>query len=298
MSYVGANIYYWGKQEQRRLLLEGVGPWALEARSRGLVHGLWYCQFDARSPHLFVLFSAAPETRPALEIYLHAEIEKFLLSQPSGAWLSTEELEQRHQQCRGKSLCAADKEEGLANNNSFVIFEHPQDAYPLRLSSGMAAAREFWNGMDRLTLWALHQLQEGNGEKAAIRWLAAVDQSLRRQGVRNPAYWAFHAGTLIPSLRSRLETARGEVEAALQHVITKQNRELFSAIWDQIRDGWEIGFDVDGFTQIILAEDGREQDLRFHVLREVNHTLLQQLGQAVRLHVPIVLFAWQSNLVF
>jgi hypothetical protein len=296
MSYVGANIYYWGKQEQRQLLLEGVRPWALEARNRGLSSSLWYCHFDARSPHLFVLLGAAPESQMSLTSYLQAEIASFLFSRPSTATISREDLEQRHKECRGKSLCAADREEGLVDNNSFFVFDHEPGAYPSWLSDGMAAKREFWNSMDRLTFWALRQLEEGNGAKAAIRWLAGVDQAMRRQGVRNADYWALHAGTLIPSIRQRLETSPKGVEADLQHVITKQNFELFSAAWKQIKNGWEIGFDVDSLVQMVLAKDGREPELCFQVLREVNHTLLQQLGQAVRFHIPIILFAWQINL--
>jgi len=296
MSYVGANIYYWGKQEQRQLLLEGVRAWALEARNRGLSNSLWYCHFDARSPHVFVLFGAGPETRAALKSYLQTEIGMFLLSRPSTAVLSAEELERRHEECRGKSLCAADREEGLVDNNSYFVFDHEPGAYPMWLSDGMAGKREFWNSMDRLTFWALQQLHEGNGEKAAIRWLAAVDQAMHRLGVRNSDYWAFHAGTLIPSLRQRLETCPEEVEAKLPQVLTKQNRELFSGVWNQIKDGGGIGFDVDSFVQLVLAKDGRKPELCFQVLREANHTLLQQLGQAVKLHIPIILFAWQINL--
>jgi hypothetical protein len=296
MTHLGACVYYWGDQEQNRLLLDGVRPWALEARRCGLAERLWYCRFDARGPHVFALFATAAESRAALGAFLSSHIQGFLSNSPSAAVLSPDELQRRHEDCRGKALCAEHREPGFAPNNSFSLFDHDPSGYPLQLSAAMRAADEFWWRTGELTLWTLDQLEGGRGQAAAVRWLAAMHAALQRRRLPAEEYWRMHASTLIPSLAARLEA---EGQAALDSVtraIGERNREAFSRIWNDPGAEGRLGFDVDGIVGPVVADDGRAVRERFDVLREVNHCVLSQLGHKVRLHIPMVLFAWQRSL--
>jgi hypothetical protein len=295
MVYVGVNIYYWGTVEQQQFILAALRPCALEARTRNWAYHFWYCRFDARGPHIFAVFAIEEEDRNRLESFLNKQIQAFFAQSPSQANLSVEELQRRHEACRGKTLCSVDGREGLAENNSFQVF-HPQpDDYPLWLSSGMTTADQFWLRLDALVFWSFQYLEQG-GLRAAVRWLAAVDNSLKCAGFPAERYWRFHASTLLPSLPDNIhgKTAQ-QIITVIQNALTMKHRTVFSRLWDH---GGQLSqdFDMDALMQCILAADGRTLDWRFRVLREVNHTLLGQLGHRVSLHIPMILYAWQRNL--
>jgi hypothetical protein len=297
MICLGANIYYWGRTEQNDLLLRGVRPWAIEARSRDLAQRLWYCRFDARGPHLFVLLTASNrEALDELRRLLESHIREFLLHSPSTAELTVEEIERRHRECRGKALCHADRMEHLAANNSFEIFEHEPDEYPLWLSSGMAAAESFWNRLDEITFWTFRYLDNGSAT-TAIRWLAMIDHSLQQRALPREFYWRYHASTLIPALDQRLEgQSREEVKSMLQQTLAEKHTGIFSRVWFQEGTDAGLDIDVDGVVEPVVADDGRTLERRFGVLREVNHMVLGQLGQPVNVQIPMVLYAWQRSL--
>jgi hypothetical protein len=296
MAYMGANIYYWGAGEQRTLLLNGVRRWALEARSRALADRFLYCRFDARGPHVTALFTGAAEAQASLREFLDVQIRSFLLEFPSSAAVAPEEIERRHLECRGKSLCVADREDGLAPNNSFVLFQHTPRDYPFWLGSGMASADEFWQRLDRLTFWTLEQLEGPGLQAKAIRWLAAVDRSLQRGGLPAESYWRLHATTLLPSLRERLKTEEEEVKSSLRRAVGDRNCEVFSKIWNELSSGGDHEFDVDGIVDLIAADRDRTLEQRLSLLREVNHLVLGQLSQTVNFQIPMVLYAWHCSL--
>ena len=295
MVYLGANIYYWGNKEQTRLLLNGVRPWNTRAREAGLIQRFWYCRYDARGPHLFILFATQPESQADLQTFLEAEVESFLRSNPSTEFLSREELEKRHRDCRGRTMSVADSGQLLADNNSFVVFSHQDSAYPLHLSAGMTAAEEFWNRLDVLASWALEQL-ETDTTRTAVRWFAAVDHSLRRAGLSPQEYWRFHACTLLLPLKQRLQTDEAAVLAALPRTIGENNRTLFAHTWREMNNGCNLGFDVGSLVRLIVNDEARSLERRFATLREINHVLMGQLGQWTKFEIPIVLHAWQQNL--
>jgi len=295
LVYIGANIYYWGKAEQRRLLLEGMRQWALDACLQGLADRFWYCPFDKRGPHLFVLFGTRSKAQDGTHDFLLGRISRYLAESPSRTIISLEEIQRRDSECRGKTLCAPDRIPGFATNNSFVLFLHAARDYPMSLSSGMAAEDDFWRRISDLTLWLLGELEHGNG-KAAIRWLVAVSRSIERCGIEAADYWRFHVKCLLPKLRID-DAARRDIQETLSHTIGKHNDQVFSATWTEASTSEANVFDSDRLVQIALADDGRSLQQRFQLLRNVNHVALSQLGHTVHLHLPMVLFAWQRSLV-
>lgn len=295
MDHLGVNIYYWGAAEQRRLLLGVLRPCALDARRQGITRRFWYCCFDARGPHIFALFTTAGE-QARLRDLLERRLQAFLQETPSRAALGLGELERRHAECRGKTLSAADRGDDLAANNSYVFFSQPGGGYPLWMDSGMSAADEFWRQLDDLTFWTLEHLERGSHPAMAIHWLAAVDHALHRLGQPAEAYWRFHAETLLPALSERLAIHGDEVLVSLPGVLSERNHWSFSKAWNEEGE-FSLGFDVDRMIEVVMRDDGRSLRQRLRVLREVNHGTLGQLHQPVRFHVPLVLYAWQRNLV-
>ena len=296
MSHLGINIYYWGTSEQRHLLLEGVRPWAVEAREKGLAESFWHCRFDARGPHIFALFKTSATARDRLQELLSQRLSTFLERSPSRAILAADELERRHAECRGKALCRVDGADGIAANNTFVLFDHEADGYPLWLDRGMAQAGAFWRQLDALSFWTLARLEQGEASAASVRWLAAVGGGLSRRGLPAAEYWRLHATTLIPSLAGRWETEPDALLASLAGAVSERNRLNFARIWDRAGAAAGEGFDIDPLIEAVTADDGRTLEQRFRVLREVNHTTLAQLEQPVALHIPMVLYAWQQSL--
>jgi hypothetical protein len=289
MLHVGINVYFWGDAEQRRLVLDGVRRWALEARAQGLSDAFWFCRFDARGPHVFALFATTAENRERLRAFLGARAEAFLRDAPSTVELGEGELRERFAQCRGKVLCAADAGSDLAPNNSFVLFDQEPHRYPLWMGAGMADPGELWRAADAVALWALERVEEGSGQRAAMRWIAAVDHALQRLAVPAEEYWRMHAATLIPALAARLETEEHEVLASLPAAVGERNGQVFTAAWSDPVPGI-----ADHAVELVMTQSPAAQ--RFAVLRELNHTVLNQLGQPVRVHIPLVLHAWRCNL--
>lgn len=295
MVYQGANIYCWGNAEQTRLLLNGVKPWTVRARQQGWASRFWYSRFDARGPHVFLLWGTTPESLPALRSSLQREIEAFLRQCPSTEVLSAEQIERRHRECRGNTMSVADREPGLASNNSFVLFTHDPGDYPLHLSTGMADAPQFWKRIDDLSCWVLEQLQDDTAI-TAVRWVAAVDRSLARTPVSAESYWRFHASTLVLPLRERLQTNEAEVLKSLPRIISPDNQRLFANLWNQSINGNSLGFDVEGLVRLILCDQTRPLDSRFQTLRAVIHTVIMgQLGLWTKFEIPIILYAWNRN---
>jgi hypothetical protein len=293
MLHVGINVYFQGDAEQRRLLLDGVRAWALAARAGGLSDAFWFCSFDARGPHVFAIFATTAEKREALLALLEERASAFLRESPSTAALPDEEVLRRHEECRGKALCSADEEEGIAENNTFRLFDHAPDRYPLWVASGLADPAAYWREVDRIAFWALERREEGSGTAAAVRWLAAVDRALDRLGVPADEYWRRHASTLIPALAERLQSEEDEVLASLPGAVGERNLRAFESLWGESPAHDALAGPA---VEMLLGDAGRSQARRLGLLRELNHNVLSQLGQPVRAHIPLVLFAWQRKL--
>jgi hypothetical protein len=293
MTYVGFNIYYWGQKEQQHLLKNGLALWVDEAGQRGLLQRLWYCPFDARSPHVFAIFSVPDAGRDALKCFLHDRIRQFIDRTPSRADLPEQEAAERHRRCRGVTMNSADRQPGPALNNSFTIFEHGTGDYPFWLNNRVANPAEFWEHLHLVSSWCL-QRAGGDVSRAAIQWLAAVDRSLARHEVPRADFWRYHAGSLLLGLEESLKKQQTPVADFLQRAVSEKNRQVFSASWSEIEN--DPPLDVEALIRLVFSQPGSTFHQNFAVLRSINHFTLLQLGQIVLHEIPIVLYAWQRNL--
>jgi hypothetical protein len=294
--HLGANVYTWGEDAQDRLLVDCLGTAADELRSRGLLELFWYDRFDARGPHLFALFTVPTHAAESARALLADRIEDHLRKFPSTLFLSREEVETRHAECRGKALAAVDRQPGLVENNTYCLFEQPPHGYPFRVSQGLAGEAELWGFWDDLVHWVLQQIRnrpENSHSGTAVRWFAQLDQAVASTGEAT-SFWRYYATTLLPPLTGRLATEEEEVLRALPTWVGDKNRKAFSRIWDSSIRSLLLWPHFAQLVTLATREEG-EASLRWNILREVVHCTLKQLGVPVSLHVPLVLFAWERG---
>lgn len=290
MEHLVCNVHYWGRRPTNRLLAECLAPAVRELRGAGLVRRFSFQRFDARGPHLFVLLGTAPGQGDELRRLLGARLEAWMAAHPSTEPLTEDELRTRHEQCRGKRLCALDADPGFAANNIVRWAPHPPDGYPLDLTAGVVERDALWALLSELAEWSLGRLDDGAG--AAVRWIAGVDAELRRVDGMAEDYWRFHARTLLTGLHERLARDEAGVMEALGRGVGARNRETFDGSWRAVQAGGAVWGGMRELLRAVLAADGRMMEQRLGLLREINHSLLSQLGQPVAAHVPLVLYAW------
>lgn len=286
MTALALNVYLWGKAAQNELLTGFVAPEIRALRDQGRVRRFWSTRFDSRGPHVMLVLTT-PGSARELESYLGGRLDAWLAGHPSTETLSPGELEKRHEECRGKELCAADREAGMAPDNSYRFAPHPAHGYPF---AGASGADEFWELASEHGLWLLDRLREGAGTALAVRWIADVDGALRRLGADAAASWRYHATTLLRPLAERLRTEEPAVLAALPGSVGERNRQAFARVWDSARA--PVWGPTERLVELALEADGGG----YRFLREINHCALKTLDQPVLLHVPLVLYAWQRNL--
>lgn len=290
MSYIGANIYYWGTQDQRRLMQDGLGSWVREVRESGAIKHFWYCPFDVRSPHVFALFRTRTGHADSFKRRLQEHIESYLKNMPSRTELSSVEIDTRHRECR-ITMNSADRLPGSSPNNSFELFEHAPDDYPFQMGRQLNHPEELWDRWDKTSVWALRYAAE-NGTRTAISWLASVDRALTKHGMVAKEYWRYHAFTLLPGLKQQFLSEPARVEAWLNEAVTPRNKSSFTKIWS-IAGLPDV--DIDGLVHFVAVQPGLTKDEKFYLLRQINHVTILQLGQIVRLEIPIVLYAWHRT---
>jgi len=283
------NIYCWGKAAQNELLTGFVAPEIRALREAGRVRRFWSTRFDSRGPHVMLVLTTPGSTRE-LEAHLGERLDAWLAEHPSTETLSPGELATRHEECRGKELCAPDHEPGIAPNNSYRFAPHSPHAYPF---GGSPGADEFWELASEHGLWLMDRLREGAGTGLAVRWIADVDGALLRLGADAAASWRYHATTLLRPLAERLRTEEPAVLAALPGSVGERNREAFARVWDGARGAAPAWGPTARLVELALRADAGG----FQLLREINHCALKTLDQPVLLHVPLVLYAWQRNLL-
>lgn len=292
--HLGANIYYWGFAEQKHLLTQGVQDWARDLRTEGLADGFWYSIYDARGPHIYVSFTTSSGRASQVRGYLEHSISHFLINTPSTAIISETELTERHQACRGRALCTGDHAPGLAENNSFLVFDQKGDEYPFFLGKDAAEPPSFWSKLDRLAFWTLESLS-ANPQRAAIRWIAAVDHAIRDLEMKAADYWHYHVTTLLLGLESKFPSASAGARQWLEQSVGEKNRSTFGAHWERI-SSQELEFDLKEFVRIILKNPKGSLQDHYSTLRQINHSMLGRLGVYTKLEVPLVLYAWLQNL--
>jgi hypothetical protein len=296
MKHTGCNVYFWGEREQDRLLAECLGPAAEELRGQGLADRFWYDRFDARGPHVFALFSGPDEAAPEAYRRLAARLDAYLAERPSSVIFGNE-LVDRDVETRGKQLCSADALPGLAANNTYVLFEQAEHAYPFAFAAGLQRAAELWRLLDDLARAAVRQLASQPGTVPtglAVRWIAGLDRELHRAGMAGE-YWRYHVTTLLLGLEERLATGEGEGLDSVPRLIGSRNWETFSRIWAEAPVRPLLWPHLPSLVDLALAEDGRPLPRRLALLREAVHCFLKQLGMPVSRHIPLVLFAWHRT---
>jgi hypothetical protein len=296
MQHVGANIYCWGAAEQDRLLQDGVRSWVTEATTQRLADRFWYCRYDARGPHLFLQFATSAQRLEALSQFLKLKIGNYLAHSSNSVELTREELEKRHHACRGRTMSIADREQGLAENNSFVLFPHAANAYPWSLADGISENESFFQYLSDLSIWAIEQI-DGSSMETSIRWLAAVDRALLRCCPEPQAYWHYHAATLLAPEEQNWRSWAARIEPRIPSTLSENNRRIFSSIWNGYALETALTFDVMGLVSLIFERGDAGFERRLRLLREINHSLLGQLGLLCKFEIPMVMYAWMRNIV-
>lgn len=288
--HLGCNIYFWGEREQDRLLALAVKPLAD-------VEGLRFLcfRFDARGPHVTLLFRAIPGADGEAKARIAAAIEGYLSHAPSAAWPSAGELEARHTTCRGKALCSADREPGLAPNNSLVFFGHTERDYPFHLATDVAELDRdaLWRLREEVVLWALGQLAasaRGQVTAAAVRWIAAIDRAVRAAGEPSSPCWRYMAAQVLLGLSSGVEEP---TTAKLFSSVGEKNCQALSRLWRESESS--ANDDLQRLVRVIVADDGRPLERRHALLRDLVHTTLLLLGLQVQQQAPLLLFAWAKS---
>jgi hypothetical protein len=267
--------------------------WAFEARRTFLSHRFWYTRFDARGPHIFALFSTNPEHELALRAFLSKETDAFFRECREDQASENTDLYQRHRDCRGKVLCTADSEPGLAANNSAVFFRQEPDGYPFCLWSIVSNADRLWAELDALAFWSLSRVEQKNGAEDAIAWMAAVDRSLEQAGLPARDYWKYHAQSLI-RFGEGPAVGRERRRATLQTAIGARNLRIFSSLWGMSNET-ALKFSARRVVELVASASGSNCPA-WRTLREITHTLFGQLNHPVNVQIPMVLFAWQRSL--
>lgn len=294
MEHLACNVYCWGARASERLLAECLAPAVRALRASGLAERFWFQRFDARGPHLFVLLGTAPGRADALREALGARLRAWMDANPSTETLPDDDLRVRHANCRGKCLCAVDAEPGFAPNNTVRWARQPPGGYPFNTAEGLARPDPFWDLASDLCEWSLSRLGDGTG--AAIRWTAAVDAELRRAHPDAADAWRYYACTLLLGLDERLARDEAAVLDALPGIVGARNAAVFARVWDAVEGGEVVWEPLPELLRMVFADDGRTMEQRMGLLREVNHTVLAQLGLMVTSKLPLILFAWMRGL--
>ena len=303
-SILGLVVYYWGWQEQNRLLAEWLQPFAKGLKTEGRLPWLWFDRFDARGPHLFGLFDIPSPDQPAVRRRLSDQLRRYLQKKPSEILLDTEELEEHHRGCAGKSLCIIDQESGLAENNTFRIFDHDLDRYPFSIARAAShgvgpAGDELWDGVGALTSWSLGVLFERGGKRAhgaALRLLAAVDRELGPDPAHAAAFWRYHSATFLHFLRDEKFDDAETTLRDLPRLIGEKNLRNLGGFWPELRKREDPFPELSQLVRLAQERVDVERRPPFALLREVLHWALKQIGLPVQLHPPLLLLAWYANL--
>lgn len=294
LQYFALNVYQWASDAQDRLLRECLGPAVRAVSAGGLIRRFWIYRFDARGPHVGVIFGVVPEAGVEACAGLSAHLDSYLAGAPCTAAPSLQELEERHVQCRGAVLCATDAEAGLAPNNSYSFSPHPVDGFFLRQTCSVSEQDEFWELLNELASWCIDQLGP-DAPRTAVRWIAAVDGALHAICEHSEACWRYYATTLLIGMKDRLRADEEAVVSVLPRMLGERNLAILSRAWAEVEDAPQWA-PVGELVQRVMADDGRSLDERVRLLRTLNHGVLSHLGQPAIQRIPPVVYAWLRSL--
>lgn len=298
MHHLGIVVYFWGLEEQNRLLVDCLDPLAQDISGMQTKGRFWFTRFDTRGPHVFAVFPQAPTESDSVVPRIKAQLETYLDEHPSRVTLPPEKLEARHKACRGKVVCSADARPGFGRNNSYLIFQHPDNGYPFGRCSAKTL-RDRWRAEAcDLTSWAVDMLRvytESPPVAPAVALLAAADRQLRDLGRDATAYWRYHAFSLLPGLPERLEEDPESVTGSLYARLGESWRNGLESAFSETRSGDSLSAALPRLVRISLG-CGEDSTRPWAPLRESLHGVLGQLGLPVRRQIPVILYAWLRNL--
>ncbi|HWM90077.1 MAG TPA: lantibiotic dehydratase C-terminal domain-containing protein [Thermoanaerobaculia bacterium] len=294
MKNLALVVYQWGDHEQDQLLANCIGPASQYLWSSELIDKFWFDRFDARGPHIYLLFGVTPTNRRAVEDQLTTRLNKYLAVNPSTIYLSPEKLEEIHRACQGKALCEADRLPGMAANNTYCFFDHPEHGYPLNLTRPGAGIDELQSCFTDLSKWSAGELIHRNGAPihgSALRLIHAVDRELRHDPEWAFRFWRYAASTLIHMLRDDRFMVAETCLMSLPPWIGHRNIENFSMTWDLLAHSEDLFQTLPSLVALARREVDGQRFSEFALLREAIHCGLAQLGLPVRLRAPLLLFA-------
>jgi hypothetical protein len=285
---LGVNVYLWGAAHQNRCLVECVRPLVTRLAADGACGGFWFDRFDARGPHLMFVLEVREGYESAVRAWLGRALDAHLDAHPSTTTLSAESVAALHAGCRGKVLCDVDTEPGLGANNTYRVFVHGRDAYPVALVDN-GCLDGLWRSWCDASTWAVDRLADGSAERAAIDWVGGVARALPGADPFPERYWREHAARLLPwfddhvkdrGIRRVAEDLRRSLHAAGGNALMKSlgSPQHPSPAADLVRLVCTAAEPVRGARRVLLYA--------------ITHTALKQLGLRVPHHVPLVLGAW------
>ena len=306
---LGFNIYYWGIEEQNRLIGECLLP-ALRNICKGRkVSRVWYDRSNIRGPHLFLLLTTRDSHCPAFCSDLLRELHRYLQLRPSMKHLTETELLLLHDDMHGVTYCDKDLLGGLCANNSvsqFVWFDDEKH-FPGRIcrSKGRKALFSF---AKKMSLLAMRQVS-GPDPKACdtfgLQFLMACDEILFDSREEANRYWRFHAGTLIRNIDP--ERLSPEITTALLARTVSEATLSLSRTWranlahSLVRKGRTASKNkmpvmmavsvVQAFRDALRKIGGDADRIR----RELIHVFLRQLGIPVLREIPMVFLMIASS---
>ena len=91
-----------------------------------------------------------------------------------------------------------------------------------------------------------------------------------------------------PRLGTHLSEDPDAILDALPRLLGESNQRAFTALWDRV----PTPAAATGVVEIVADLEPAE---RHRILRQIDHDVLKQLGLAVPLHMPPVLYAWSRR---
>lgn len=298
--HLGLNVYRWTWEYQNLFLIECLRPLMVHFRSSVTGARFWFDRFDARGPHIMVLVSVPSVLADRARELMIQRLDEFATAHQELSGVGEQEAERLHRSVGRTTLCAPDREPGLATENSYLLFTQPPGDYPFHLTASWPAEVEerAWTLVDDLAGWTIGRLAAKAGHKPtreAIMWLASLERHLRSSCDDPGGFWRFYAGTLLLSLPQRMRDDPAAVLDALDHAIGERNRGLFAGLWlEEERDGspWS---GLARLVQLVSQPSiGRTATMQF--VRELAHWTLKQLCVSVAHEIPLVLYAWSLYL--
>lgn len=304
MVHLGLAVHRWSQREQNLLMTECLAPLARDLSRKWPDFRFWWDRFDQRGPHVFSLWTVDDEHRVEMEQELTGRLDAHLADRGDLDQVSGESVRVRHQSCGGKVFCRAHEGSGLAERDSYHLFDHPPSGYPFEHTArmceqggGRRRQAEIWRLVHDLCLWTTSHL---SGRPArpplgpAIRWLAALDHELHRQRPQAAGdYWLYHASSLLGAFPGRLEEDRAGVIAELPAMVGEKNWRTFTRFWEAAEGAPPPWSRLPALVEMAVGDPPLHP---WSLLREIVHTALKQMCLYVGSEIPLVLYAWLRSL--